>query len=29
MEESHVHDIARVIQMALVPAFLLTGTGGS
>ena len=25
MEESHVHDIARVIQVALAPAFLLTG----
>jgi small-conductance mechanosensitive channel len=25
MEESHVHDIARVIQIALAPAFLLTG----
>lgn len=25
MEESHVHDIARVIQMALAPAFLLSG----
>jgi small-conductance mechanosensitive channel len=25
MEESHVHDIARVIQLALAPAFLLTG----
>jgi len=29
MEESQVHDIARVIQMALAPAFLLTGTGGA
>jgi hypothetical protein len=27
MEESHVHDIARVIQLALAPAFLLTGVG--
>jgi hypothetical protein len=25
MEESHIHDIARVIQLALAPAFLLTG----
>jgi len=25
MEESHVQDIARVIQVALAPAFLLTG----
>jgi small-conductance mechanosensitive channel len=25
MEESHVHDIARVIQLALAPAFLLSG----
>lgn len=25
MEESHVQDIARVIQLALAPAFLLTG----
>jgi hypothetical protein len=25
MEETHVRDIARVIQMALAPAFLLTG----
>jgi hypothetical protein len=25
MEESHVKDIARVIQLALAPAFLLTG----
>jgi hypothetical protein len=25
MEESHVHDISRVIQIALAPAFLLTG----
>jgi hypothetical protein len=24
MDESHVHDIARVIQLALAPAFLLT-----
>ena len=27
MEESHVHDIARVIQMALAPAFLLSAVG--
>ncbi len=27
MEESHVHDIARVIQLALAPAFLLTAVG--
>ncbi len=27
MEESHVHDIARVIQVALAPAFLLTAVG--
>jgi hypothetical protein len=27
MDESHVHDITRVIQLALAPAFLLTGIG--
>jgi hypothetical protein len=27
MEESHVRDIARVIQMALAPAFLLSAVG--
>ncbi len=27
MEESHVHDITRVIQLALAPAFLLTAVG--
>src|SRR5512137_944455 len=27
MQESHVHDIARVIQMALAPAFLLSAVG--
>jgi hypothetical protein len=27
MDESHVHDIARVIQLALAPAFLLTAIG--
>lgn len=27
MPESHVHDIARVIQMALAPAFLLSAVG--
>jgi hypothetical protein len=27
MDESHVHDIARVIQLALAPAFLLTAVG--
>jgi len=29
MEESHVHDISRVIQIALAPAFLLTAPGGA
>jgi hypothetical protein len=29
MEESHVHDISRVIQIALAPAFLLTALGGA
>jgi hypothetical protein len=27
MDESHVHDITRVIQLALAPAFLLTAIG--
>jgi hypothetical protein len=27
MDEAHVHDIARVIQLALAPAFLLTAIG--
>jgi hypothetical protein len=27
MDEAHVHDIARVIQLALAPAFLLTAVG--
>ena len=27
MDEAHVHDITRVIQLALAPAFLLTGIG--
>jgi len=27
MDETHVHDIARVIQLALAPAFLLTAVG--
>jgi small-conductance mechanosensitive channel len=28
MDESHVHDITRVIQLALAPAFLLTAIAG-